>query len=372
MFLSHLLFVWLTVVFFISGLLINLVQFCVLPLYWVHQKLYRILISKLCYCLYSDFTFLAEWWGTTNLTVYAEDDVLKQLQHEKIIAILNHYSDVDWLIGWVFAERIGILGSIKVAMKHGIQYVPTLGWAWWFAEFTFLKRNWQTDKDHLMKTMKGLKNHKIPYAMTLFCEGTRRTEDKLKASQEYAIQNNMKPLKHHLVPRSKGFSMMIHELCHEVPAVYDLEFAFPNPEKCTIVNLINRGKVDVHLHIRRIPMSDIPTSSIEETSAYCQLLYQQKDELYEHFVKHGEFPGKKVALERGIWNFVTLSCHNVIVFVVLLTLLKHCVYLFGPVYTTSFLVLLGISVFALVKMLLRVTQTHKGSSFGLKHEKKEK
>lgn len=51
--------------------------------------------------------------------------------------------------------------------------------------------------------------------MTLFCEGTRRTEDKLKASQEYAIQNNMKPLKHHLVPRSKGFSMMIHELCHE-------------------------------------------------------------------------------------------------------------------------------------------------------------
>ena len=48
--------------------------------------------------------------------------------------------------------------------------------------------------------------------MLLMCEGTRRTEEKLLASQEYARKNNIVPLKHHLFPRTKGFSLMVEAL----------------------------------------------------------------------------------------------------------------------------------------------------------------
>ena len=50
------------------------------------------------------------------------------------------------------------------------------------------------------------------FQITLFSEGTRRTEEKLKASQEFAIKNGKKPLKYHLYPRTKGFAVVVHNL----------------------------------------------------------------------------------------------------------------------------------------------------------------
>ena len=38
------------------------------------------------------------------------------------------------------------------------------------------------------------------------------TPEKLKASQEYAESKGMKPLKHHLLPRPKGFSVTVNAL----------------------------------------------------------------------------------------------------------------------------------------------------------------
>ena len=45
--------------------------------------------------------------------------------------------------------------------------------------------------------------------MVIFAEGTRLTEAKLQASVEYARSNGLPELKHHLLPRSRGFSMTV-------------------------------------------------------------------------------------------------------------------------------------------------------------------
>lgn len=45
--------------------------------------------------------------------------------------------------------------------------------------------------------------------MAIFAEGTRLTEAKKQASAEYARANGLPELKHHLLPRSKGFSMTV-------------------------------------------------------------------------------------------------------------------------------------------------------------------
>lgn len=45
--------------------------------------------------------------------------------------------------------------------------------------------------------------------MAIFAEGTRLTEAKVQASVEYARANGLPELKHHLLPRSRGFSMTV-------------------------------------------------------------------------------------------------------------------------------------------------------------------
>ena len=43
-------------------------------------------------------------------------------------------------------------------------------------------------------------------------EGTRRTPAKILASQQFALENNKQPLKHHLLPRPKGFAVAVKML----------------------------------------------------------------------------------------------------------------------------------------------------------------
>ena len=42
------------------------------------------------------------------------------------------------------------------------------------------------------------------------CEGTRFTEAKREDSARYARDHNLPELKYHILPRSKGFAMIMH------------------------------------------------------------------------------------------------------------------------------------------------------------------
>lgn len=53
---------------------------------------------------------MSEWWGSLDLKLYGTKEDFKMIGHENAIVVANHRSDVDWLIGWVLAERAGVLG----------------------------------------------------------------------------------------------------------------------------------------------------------------------------------------------------------------------------------------------------------------------
>jgi lysophosphatidic acid acyltransferase/lysophosphatidylinositol acyltransferase len=42
----------------------------------------------------------------------------------------------------------------------------------------------------------------------MFCEGTRFTKQKHEASMKIAREKGLKELQHHLLPRTKGFSLL--------------------------------------------------------------------------------------------------------------------------------------------------------------------
>ena len=59
--------------------------------------------------LFTELTFLAEWWSGLNIKLYGTKEDMAMLGKESAICFCNHRSDVDWLIGYTLADRVGVL-----------------------------------------------------------------------------------------------------------------------------------------------------------------------------------------------------------------------------------------------------------------------
>lgn len=63
---------------------------------------------------------MAEWWSGTDVQLYIDkDDFEKYYGKEHAYLVMNHRYDVDWIVGWVFCERIRVLGVSTVIMSIG-------------------------------------------------------------------------------------------------------------------------------------------------------------------------------------------------------------------------------------------------------------
>jgi len=58
-----------------------------------------------------EITFLCHWWSGSDCTVRLEKESdLAMIGKEHIIALMNHKYDIDWLMAWILAERLQMLG----------------------------------------------------------------------------------------------------------------------------------------------------------------------------------------------------------------------------------------------------------------------
>lgn len=61
--------------------------------------------------VFSELVFLAEWWSGTDVVLYIDkEDFKKYYGKEHGYLLMNHCYEVDWLLGWIVSERIGVLG----------------------------------------------------------------------------------------------------------------------------------------------------------------------------------------------------------------------------------------------------------------------
>ncbi len=52
-----------------------------------------------------------ESWAEYDIRVFAKEGLFETFANqEHALCILNHRGDLDWMIGWVFIERSGMLG----------------------------------------------------------------------------------------------------------------------------------------------------------------------------------------------------------------------------------------------------------------------
>lgn len=380
---SSIVHLMLAITFFTSGLIINFFQ-CILyfGLRPFSKYLYRKIHYYLCYSFYSELVFMTEWWSGTDIILYIDKKEFdKYYGKEHGYLLVNHSYEIDWLMGWILCDRINMLGNCKAYAKKSIQYIPTLGWAWKFAETIFLERNWNRDKEVIGRQIKELTAYPDPMWLLLYAEGTRFTPQKLEASQKFAKEKGLPILKYHLTPRTRGFTASVaHMRNGKIPAIYNIQIAFneSDPVKPTMKNLLLGKKVESHVYVQRIPVEEIPEGD-EEAAAWLHKLYQEKDRMAESFHETGDFFTKSgvprtdtFKLKRRYYSLINTLFWAVVVLVPMLYYLIRLFLSGSTVYFFS-----GVSIILLFYVLMTKTIgmseiSKSSSSYGAVDAKKVK
>ncbi|XP_046886556.1 1-acyl-sn-glycerol-3-phosphate acyltransferase gamma [Hypomesus transpacificus] len=293
----------LGLVFVVSGLIINFLQLLSCVLWPFNRALYRRLNCRLAYSLWSQLVNVLEWWSGTECTLFTDQATVDRFGKEHAIIILNHNYEIDFLCGWTMSERYGVLGSTKVLAKYELLKVPLIGWTWYFLEIVFCKRKWEDDRDTVLSGLASYKDYPEHIWLLLYCEGTRFTKKKHELSMQVADSKGLPHLKHHLLPRTKGFTTSMACLRGTVSAVYDVTLNFRGNERPTLLSVVRGDKYMADMNIRRYAVDEIPEGE-KECADWLHNLYREKDSLQDYYIKEGCFPGPTITPRRRPWTLL--------------------------------------------------------------------
>ncbi|KAF3778457.1 1-acyl-sn-glycerol-3-phosphate acyltransferase 2 [Nymphaea thermarum] len=268
--------------FLLSGLIINLLQaICYLSFRPFSKRLHRRINRVLAELLWLEVVWLFDWWGGFK---------------EHALVMSNHRSDVDWLVGWVLAQRSGCLGSALAVTKKSSKFLPVFGWSMFFSEYVFLERSWAKDQATLKAGLQMLEDFPQPFWLALFVEGTRFTQEKLLAAQQYAMTAGLPVPRNTLVPRTKGFVSTINTIRSFVPAIYDVTVAVPRGQPApTMLNVLARKPSVIHVFIKRHSTDELPKTDAA-IAQWCRDTFIEKDLLLDAHAAENTFGDKNLQM----------------------------------------------------------------------------
>ncbi|GMH28360.1 hypothetical protein Nepgr_030203 [Nepenthes gracilis] len=280
----------LGLMFFFSGLVVNFIQVtCFALVRPLSKNTYRKINRVVAELLWLELVWLVDWWAEVKIQIFTDPETFRVMGKEHALLISNHKSDIDWLVGWVLAQRSGCLGSTLAVMKKSSKRLPVIGWSMWFSEYLFLERSWARDESTLKFGLERLKDYPLPFWLALFVEGTRFTQAKLLAAQEYATSTGLPVPRNVLIPRTKGFVSAVSHMRSFVPAIYDVTVAIPKSSPPpTMLRLFKGQPSVVHVNIKRYPMKDLPESD-DEVGQWCRDRFIAKDALLDEHKANDTF-----------------------------------------------------------------------------------
>ncbi|XP_057797956.1 1-acyl-sn-glycerol-3-phosphate acyltransferase 2-like [Salvia miltiorrhiza] len=342
--------------FILSGLIVNLLQaiFYVLvrPL---SRNAYRRINKEIMELLSLELVWLFDWWANNKVELFADKEIIEIMGKERALVICNHKSDIDWLVGWVLAQRAGCLGSCLAIIKKELLCLPVIGWSMWFSGYIFLQRSWVKDENTLKSGFEGLNDFPLPFWLALFVEGTRFTQAKLIAAQQYASSVGLPVPRNVLIPRTKGFVAAVTHLRSHVPAIYNITIAIPKTEPCPTLLRIFKGRSStVHVHIERHLMQELP-ETCSGIAQWCKDVFVAKDALLERHLETDTFgPGMPNGIGRPKKSLMVVICWSCFLVLGIVKFLERFPFSWGEVaFCMSFL---GFTII-LMHILIMFTQS---------------
>ncbi|KAL0316838.1 UNVERIFIED_CONTAM: 1-acyl-sn-glycerol-3-phosphate acyltransferase 2 [Sesamum radiatum] len=298
----------LGVLFFMSGLVVNLIQaICYVLIRPLSKNTYRRINREVAELLWLELVWLVDWWAGVKIEIYTDAETFKLMGKEHALVICNHRSDIDWLVGWILAQRSGCLGSTLAVMKKSSKFLPVIGWSMWFSEYLFLERSWAKDENTLKTGLQRLRDFPRPFWLALFVEGTRFTQAKLLAAQEYASSTGLPIPRNVLIPRTKGFVTAVSHMRSFVPAIYDATVAIPKTSPTpTMLRLFKGQSSVIHVHLKRHVMNDLPETD-EAVAQWCRDAFVAKDKLLDRHIAEGTFGEKLQNTGRPVKSLLVVS-----------------------------------------------------------------
>ncbi|KAJ9651363.1 hypothetical protein H2198_009365, partial [Neophaeococcomyces mojaviensis] len=297
--------------YFLSGALcINLSQFLGTPLYLINQDWYNawIAFTKQSFGLLT--MTLTQTFSPTKVIVSGDASVRGQLLRktdgtllldfpERLVLIANHQIYTDWLYLWWTAYCSGMHGRLYIILKESLKRIPILGWGMQFNQFIFLKRDWEKDRGHMAQALQRLNKLADPMWLLLFPEGTNLAPTTRQKSASWAKKNNMKDMRHCLLPRSTGLRFCLQELEDTVDYIYDCTIAYEGVPRGAYAQdiftlkagyLEGRPPKSVSMYWRRFAVKNIPIHDEKAFALWLIARWREKDLLIENYYIHGHFP----------------------------------------------------------------------------------
>ncbi|OQS05751.1 lysocardiolipin acyltransferase [Thraustotheca clavata] len=267
------------------------------------EHVYRIVLGLFC----ATVSGILEHLGGMEVVVTTEDgETFEFKESDRILLISNHRTEIDWLLHWNFAMKIGRHDRIMTMLKAPLKNVPLIGWALNILKFPFVQRNWAEDQQSLARIINAYKSRPWGTWLAMFPEGTALYSKTFTESQEFAKSKNRTPLNFVLEPRLKGFTLCIDKF--QPDYILDMTMAYPElregirPSPLRIL----RGQFPraVHFHVRRFTLDEVMAA--ESTDIWLYDRFTAKEELLSKFYSKssGTFD-KPVAktLPSSLWTF---------------------------------------------------------------------
>ncbi|XP_020274677.1 probable 1-acyl-sn-glycerol-3-phosphate acyltransferase 4 isoform X2 [Asparagus officinalis] len=209
----------------------------------------------------------------------------------RVLLLANHRTEVDWMYLWNLALRKGQLGYIKYVLKRSLMKLPIFNWGFHIFEFISVERKWEVDESIMRSKLSTFRDSQDSLWLAVFPEGTDYTEEKCVRSQQFAAENGLPILKNVLLPKTRGFYACVEALRNSLDAVYDLTIAYKHRCPNFIDNAFGVDPSEVHIHVQRIPLQDVPSTE-NEAAAWLIERFRLKDELLSDFNSQGYFPSQ--------------------------------------------------------------------------------
>ncbi len=271
-------------IFLFSTLLaINLVQTASLFIRVFSQASFRRINRWLADLWWGWCAVCAEKLNRTRFDINGDDVPVG----ENAIVVINHQSMSDIAVIFTLARRKERLGDLKWFVKDILKYVPGIGWGMLFLDCLFIKRNWTLDRDYIHRVFENILKYQVPVWLMTFVEGTRITPLLLADSQKYAEESGLRPPRHVLIPRTKGFVASVQSMRGHADAVYDITIGYVGGVP-TLWQWIKGMVRCVHLNVRRFPIEEMPEDG-EVLAAWLNKCFEEKDLLLENYYNNGVF-----------------------------------------------------------------------------------
>ncbi|XP_005099244.1 1-acyl-sn-glycerol-3-phosphate acyltransferase epsilon [Aplysia californica] len=255
--------------------------------------------------------FCFETLTGTELMFYGDPESMKELVlGENALYISNHQCTVDWVMASSVALRRGSLGRLRYVLKDGLRYLPLYGFYLGMHGSVFVKRAGRFSKEKAEKQLSRDAKDKKPMWLVIFPEGTRfnpELPNVIEESKQFTQSQGLEPLNTVLYPRIRAVQVCVEQLRNSVESLYDVTLAYSNTfdydkgqrrPSPTMQDFLMGHSQRVHVHIQRIPISDVP-SEPEELKTWLYQRFQEKEKLLNYFYsapsdKEAKFPGEAI------------------------------------------------------------------------------